>query len=424
MLLKKIRLLNIVICIITVLSLLSLMIPSQKIHAEDGNKSLTLVCVNDDVVLPGMQWKLYKVGKRRNTAQNFVQTGDFSAFQVNLRNLTVERVTEAAQSFQAYAIANKIKPLREGTTDKNGEVTFTGLDAGLYLLSGKLLKIDSHYYVPGVSLIEIKEDDDNLRYNAYPKFSYQVMNATPKNYTVRKVWSNDEDRIDERPKSVTVNIYRDDEFYDSAVLDESNDWKYRWVDDKGVSSWIVMEDEIPSDYEMKVTYDESRYLIENAYFEDAGTFTVTTTVTTTTALVSNSTVTTTATSGSGPIGDGSATRTDTTTVTTVSGPVGDGSATRTNTATTVSGPIGDGSATNTTTSGTGGNDSSTKTGTSSGSGGGGNGGGSGGGNSGSSGNGKLPQTGQLWWPVVPLSIGGVILIAAGLTIRARKKSDE
>ena len=382
------------------------MIPSQKIHAEDGNKSLTLVCVNDDVVLPGMQWKLYKVGKRRNTAQNFVQTGDFSAFQVNLRNLTVERVTEAAQSFQAYAIANKIKPLREGTTDKNGEVTFTGLDAGLYLLSGKLLKIDSHYYVPGVSLIEIKEDDDNLRYNAYPKFSYQVMNATPKNYTVRKVWSNDEDRIDERPKSVTVNIYRDDEFYDSAVLDESNDWKYRWVDDKGVSSWIVMEDEIPSDYEMKVTYDESRYLIENAYFEDAGTFTVTTTVTTTTALVSNSTVTTTATSGSGPIGDGSATRTDTTTVTTVSGTVGDGSAT------------------NTTTSGTGGNDSSTKTGTSSGSGGGGNGGGSGGGNSGSSGNGKLPQTGQLWWPVVPLSIGGVILIAAGLTIRARKKSDE
>lgn len=380
------------------------MIPSQKIHAEDGNKSLTLVCVNDDVVLPGMQWKLYKVGKRRNTAQNFVQTGDFSAFQVNLRNLTVERVTEAAQSFQAYAIANKIKPLREGTTDKNGEVTFTGLDAGLYLLSGKLLKIDSHYYVPGVSLIEIKEDDNNLRYNAYPKFSYQVMNETPKNYTVRKVWSNDEDRIDERPKSVTVNIYRDDEFYDSVVLNEENQWKYRWIDDKGVSSWIVMEDEIPSDYEMKVTYDESRYLIENAYFEDAGTFTVTTTVTTTTALVSNDTVTTTATSGSGPIGDGSATRT--------------------NTATTVSGPIGDGSATNTATSGTGDNNSSTNTGTSSGSGGGGNGGGSGGGNSGSSGNGKLPQTGQLWWPVVPLSIGGVILIAAGLTIRARKKSDE
>ena len=314
--------------------------------------------------------------------------------------------------------------MRLQTKSSRCEVTFTGLDAGLYLLSGKLLKIDSHYYVPGVSLIEIKEDDDNLRYNAYPKFSYQVMNATPKNYTVRKVWSNDEDRIDERPKSVTVNIYRDDEFYDSAVLDESNDWKYRWVDDKGVSSWIVIEDEIPSDYEMKVTYDESHYLIENAYFEDAGTFTVTTTVTTasTTTLVSNNTVTTTAT-GSGSIGDGSDTRTNTTTVTTVSGPIGDGSATRTNTATTVSGPIGDGSATNTTTSGTGDNNSSTKTGTSSGSGGG-NSGGSGGGNSGSSGNGKLPQTGQLWWPVVPLSIGGVILIAAGLTIRARKKSDE
>lgn len=394
MLLKKIRLFNIIICIITVLSILSLMMPTQKIHAEDENKSLTLVCVNDDVVLAGMQWKLYKVGERRNTAQNFVQTGDFAAFQINMRNLSVERVTEAAQSFQAYAVANKIQPLREGATDQNGEVTFTGLDAGLYLLSGKLLKIDSHYYVPGTSLVEIKEDDENLRYDAYPKFSYQVMNETPKNYTVRKVWLNDEDRIDERPESVTVDIYRDEEFYDSVVLDESNNWRYRWVDDKGVSSWIVMEREIPSDYEMKITYDDSRYLIENAYFEDAGKGTVTTTVTTmttttTTNVVSNDTATTTTTTVSGPIGDGSATRTNTTTATTISGPVGDGSVTRTGTATSQQ---------------SGGKTTPASSGNNSG--------------------GKLPQTGQLWWPVVPLSIGGVILIAAGLTIRARKKSDE
>lgn len=395
MLLKKFRLFNIIICIITVLSLLSLMMPAQKIHAEGEDKSLTLVCVNDDVVLAGMQWKLYKVGERRNTAQNFIQTGDFAAFQINLRNLSVERVTEAAQSFQAYAVANKIPPLREGITDQNGEVTFSGLDAGLYLLSGKLLKIDSYYYVPTTSLVEIKEDDENLRYDAYPKFSYQVMNDTPRSYTVRKVWLNDEDRINERPASIIVDLYKDEEYYDSVVLDESNGWKYRWIDDKGVSTWIVMEKEIPANYEMKVVYDvndDSHYLIENSYFENTDTTTtVTTTNTTTTNIVSNDTVTTTTATVSGPIGDGSATRTNTTTATTISGPLGDGSATRTGTSTAQQ------SGGNTTLSSPDNN----------------NGGG-----------GKLPQTGQLWWPVVPLSIGGVILIAAGLTIRVRKKSDE
>ena len=390
MLLKKSRLLNIIICIITVLSLLSLIVPTQKIHAEDENKSLTLVCVSDDVILAGMQWKLYKVGERRNIAQNFIQTGDFAAIQINMRNLSAERVTEAAQSFQAYAVANKIPPLREGTTDQNGEVTFSGLDAGLYLLSGKMLKIDSYYYVPTTSLVEIKEDDENLRYDAYPKFSYQVMNQTPKSYTVRKVWLNDEDRINERPASVIVDLYKDEEFYDSVVLDDSNNWRYRWVDDEGISTWVVMEREIPANYEMKVVYDvndESHYLIENSYFEN--TDTTTTTTITTTNVVSNDTVTTMTTTVSGPIGDGSATRTDTTTETTISGPVGDGSVTRTNT---------------TTSQQSGGKTTSASSNNNSG--------------------GKLPQTGQLWWPVVPLSIGGVILIAAGLTIRARKKSDE
>ncbi len=438
MFLKKIRLLNIIICIITVLSILSLIMPTQKIHADSEDKSLTLVCVQDDVILEGMKWKLYKVGERRNTAQNFVQTGDFADYQINLRNLSVERVTEAAQTFQAYAIANKIAPMREGATDHNGEVTFSGLSAGLYLVTGKLLKIDSYYYVPTTALVEIKENDQNLRYNAYPKFSYRVMNQAPRSYTVRKVWQNDEDKINERPASIVVDLYKDEELYDSVVLDEASGWKYRWVDEDGVSAWIAMERNVPNHYEMRVSYDDSRYIIENSYFEDAKT---------TTPIVSNETVTTSKTTASFPYGDGSATRTGTTTTTTtVSGSLNNSSSTRTGTATTssLSGSLGDGSATRTgtgtgqqqnaetTTASGNGNGNGNNNGNGNGNGnnnGNGNGNGYGNGNgkgngysSGSSG-GKLPQTGQLWWPVMPLSIGGVILIAAGLTIRARKKSD-
>ena len=36
----------------------------------------------------------------------------------------------------------------------------------------------------------------------------------------------------------------------------------------------------------------------------------------------------------------------------------------------------------------------------------------------------LVQTGQLWWPVLPLSLGGVILIGAGISLRPGKKKHE
>lgn len=37
---------------------------------------------------------------------------------------------------------------------------------------------------------------------------------------------------------------------------------------------------------------------------------------------------------------------------------------------------------------------------------------------------KLIQTGQLWWPVLPLSLGGVLLVGAGISMRAGKKKHE
>ena len=36
---------------------------------------------------------------------------------------------------------------------------------------------------------------------------------------------------------------------------------------------------------------------------------------------------------------------------------------------------------------------------------------------------KLPQTGQLWWPVVPLAAGGVVMLVLGVSL-PKKKEDE
>lgn len=404
MLLKKSKSIGIIICVIIVLSFVSLIIPNRASAdnqgSADGSQSLTLVCINEDTILSGMEWKIYKVAERVNSNRNFVQVGEFSSFQINFSRLTEERVYEAAQTFQSYAIANQIAPLREGMTDENGEVTFTGLDAGLYLVVGKTLKVDTHYYVPNATLVELKADDGNYKYNIYPKFEYEVANSEIRNYTVEKKWSGDEDNLLERPISITVDLYKDEEYYDTVILSEENNWRYRWNDLGNDSSWIVIEREIPVNYEVEIKFDSTRYSIVNYYSVQQQSSTTTSTSYSTTVTTTTSTV-----SGAGIIDDNSGT--GTITITTMSNDMVTNTGTFTSTVSQE-----EGSASNTRTTTNKNNNDKVTTAYNQ----------SGGSSSGGSSS-KLPQTGQLWWPVVPLSICGIILIAGGLVIRNKKKEE-
>ncbi|MCM1314290.1 MAG: Cna B-type domain-containing protein [Prevotella sp.] len=454
MILRKSKLFSIVVCIITVLSVLSLMIPKGT-YAEENDKSITLVCVNGDTILAGMEWKIYRVGQRSANGQNFVQNEDFAGTQINLRRITADSVNKAAQSYQSYAIAAGIQPVQTGITDEHGEVQFTGLNAGLYLISGKLLKVDSHYYLPNASLIEIKEGDTDLKYDAYPKFEYQVMSGQPRAHIVYKEWEGDEEHLDKRPDHVVVDIYRDEEYYDTVILNEENDWRYRWVDSDGSSSWIVMEKDIPECYEMIIEYDIN-YRIQNSYTDEpfttttrSGAATVTTTTTvntsisvgqasttiaTTTFPIGNATVTNTrTTTASFPVLNNTETRSRTTTsdTVTVTTATTDTVQSGTATETTSSDNISTETATGTTTNSVAESESTTTTvetettiKTTTKKSGSGSSGSSGGKSSGGSSSIKLPQTGQLWWPVVPLSIGGVLFVSAGLVMKSRRKSDD
>lgn len=132
----------------------------------------------------------------------------------------------------------------------------------------------------------------------------------------------DEENIENRPKQIVVDIYKDEEYYDSVILNDENNWQYTWIDNEGASAWIVMEKDIPERYELNVMYDESRYILENSYVGGGTTTTTNTTITDTT----NTTTTTTVSGSSATIttsvsvADNSVTntRTSVTTVSTMS----------------------------------------------------------------------------------------------------------
>lgn len=316
---------------------------------DSGERSINLICRKDDTILTGMKWRLYKVGER--SGSGIVLTGAFAGYQIDTSNITEENVEQIAKTIASYAVVDGVAPVSSGETNKDGELTFSGLSKGVYLAVGRTLQVDKTFYVPSTLLLEANDSDVTFSYDAYPKFAYITLSSVVDSYTVKKVWINDTPESIPHPTYVTVDLYRNDKIYDTVTLNEENNWEYRWNDLEPINDWYVVERHIPVDYTVLIDFNSNQYLIKNSYdptFTPGTTTTVTGTALTTTALDEKTTIKTTATSTA-------------TTKTTAQTP-----------------------------------QTTTK---------------------------ELPpliQTGQLWWPVIPLAIGGILLLTLGLLIKSKK----
>lgn len=324
------------------------------VSAASANNSLTLICKTEEVTLVGMHWGLYRVGSR--TGGGFVLEGDFADYPVSLADMSASAISAAADTLENYAVLDRIPPMAQGETGSDGLLKFDGLDSGLYMVCGKRLHVGDTIYVPSALLIEIEDATDgshtNFDLNAYPKFYYRTLSSELSNFTVKKIWENDENAPQNRTVSISVEIYKDAEFWKTVVLDDSNDWSYSWAENSN-ADWRVKEKEVPDGYTVIYRSNETQFAIVNTYGGD-----ITTTEPPTSPTESSSTSTE-------PVSSTSSVTSSTEAVSTASS-------------------------------------SSTSSGTGE----------------------KLPQTGQLWWPVPIMACGGVMFIAVGCRLNLRNKKDD
>ena len=343
-------------------------------YAGENTGSLTLWCVKNGDVVSGMQWHLYRVGHREN--DDYVLEGDFAGYRPTLgdesRPITdwdSDSAASAAEALKLKAIADNIPSRADGITSSAGSVTFKDLENGLYMVWGNVLRVGDTTYIPSAIFFEMNGEDAAVL-NAYPKIVMRTQSSDTVRYSVQKVWLNDEDQPWRRSASITVDIYRDNVFYEEVQLSESNDWSYQWEDSSGYT-WSVYEKEILENYTVAYEDNSTKYLIVNTYDgPPGGRSETTTTVTTSPTATGSETTTVTAVQ----------TDTDTTAATTrqITGQKSTGTtaqATRTAAAktTTIAAET------------------------------------------------KAPQTGQLWWPVPVLALGGMLMLGVGL--RLTKKDD-
>ena len=343
--------------------------------AEDNTGTLTLWCYKDDDIVSGMHWKIYRIGHR--TADDYVFEGDFAGYRATLGDKSkpmldwsTETVAAAGEALKRKAIADGIPFSSEGDTDAQGSLSFSGLEKGLYLVCGDVLEKDDVTYIPSALFFEMTGEDAAVL-NAYPKIILRKKTSGGSHYSVRKVWQNEEDQAWNENTSVTVEIYRDNVKFDETVLNSGNNWTYSW-DDREDHDWFVYERYIPDSYTVAYLNNQTQFLIVNTFDDELGPPVITTTSTTVSG------VTTTTTTADIDADNDNAKRTTTASA--------DGKGSGKGNTTTVSGSKKPPAVT-------------------------------------TQGDKKLPQTGQLWWPVIPLVCGGVLLLGAGIML-GKKEDDE
>ena len=126
--------------ILPLIAAVLLMLPQQYAQKAEAaeNKTITLVCRQDDTILIGMEWTLYRIGKRNGSEVIFIP--ELSGYSMDLGDLSANAVDTAAKTIASYVAEAGLAPLSNGSTNTSGELAFGGLNNGLYLAVGKPLQ--------------------------------------------------------------------------------------------------------------------------------------------------------------------------------------------------------------------------------------------------------------------------------------------
>ena len=236
--------------------------------AAEKTGTLELWCVKDQDIVDGMHWQIYRVGHRDKN--DYVFEDRFANYKPTLGDRTkpmlewdAETVSGAAETLRVYAITEELPNRGEGNTDEFGKLQFGGLEDGLYLVVGEILKKGTKTYIPSAIFFEMN-GQEQAHLNAFPKIILETLDKQTADYSVRKVWANDKNQPPDESTYIVSELYRDGKLRETVRLDNSNNWTYEWSDEAG-HEWLVKEKEIPKNYSVVYRGNHTQYVIVNTY---------------------------------------------------------------------------------------------------------------------------------------------------------------
>ena len=264
---KSLRVLTTLILVCLVLQPLSVTAAEQVDTARKG--SIHLEYSHNGIRFPDQEIRIYRVAEMYADG-SYERIAPFDRFPVRMHGFTSQKEwQDTANTLAAYITAEEIPPTATKTTNDSGNVLFSELKVGVYLVMGVTTKTDTHTYRFENFCIFLPRplSDGRQEYDikAKPKSSATPHPEEPKEipFQVVKLWK-DEGLQKQRPQRVTVDILKNGVVQNTVLLDADNNWTYSWMAPEGEDVWSVMEKDVPAEYTVVITSSGSSFTITNS----------------------------------------------------------------------------------------------------------------------------------------------------------------
>ncbi|MDO4296417.1 MAG: Cna B-type domain-containing protein [bacterium] len=239
--------------------------------------SLTLHYGNASRKIANATFSIYRVADVAARLSNYTLSGDFSQYPVQLNALDSAGWKAAAETLTSYAQRDKLSPMQTGKTDSQGNLSFSKLNVGLYLVVGEKLTSGRYTFTPEPSLVLLPSADANEQWvyqvEMYPKYTETHRTEPdspggddgekPITRKVLKVWN--DAAGSSHPQEIVVQLLRDGNVYDMVTLNEANGWAHTWSDlDRGYA-WSVTEYEVPEQYKVSISRNGITFVVTNTH---------------------------------------------------------------------------------------------------------------------------------------------------------------
>ncbi len=240
----------------TAMLVFAVLCPSVFAMAADAKGSIT---VSFDYPTT---FSLYHVADY-NGDDTYTLVGEFATALSDSGESSIDLTSESAPStLENYVYAyDGISPDEVEDTDENGNVTFTGLSTGAYLIIGKgVVTDDNQLYVPVTTLLSLpgKNEDGTANWSKQIDYSVKEKHVTYDGFFramrfycgFRPVYDDDD-----FPEELNVEVYKDQKYYRTVTMKEEEGWEFHLEDveaqEFAKDTWSV-KPEVPDGYTVDV----------------------------------------------------------------------------------------------------------------------------------------------------------------------------
>lgn len=264
---KAIRTLTVALCCLILIST-----AAAPAFAADfdpyAKNSLEIIFQEDkDTLIPGADFHIYRVGAVDEDGKIYA-VDPFGYYPVLITEVdNVSGNLGAALSLKGFVLSEDISPDASAKTDSKGRCKFNDLDSGIYLVYSDPCEYDGRIFTSKAILIRLpaKTVDGGWTNDVQiiPKYDVREKTGVGIERKVLKDWENEDMLHTSRPSYVTVLLLKDGEVYDEVRLSGLNRWRYTWSDLDETSDWTVAEVPAPYAYTVSVTQEGETFVITN-----------------------------------------------------------------------------------------------------------------------------------------------------------------